>query len=146
MRLIRDLTVLIVCIFNGTWCWFLTASKVLSQLIVSQKWNRLNKWFFSYCLHVDSWIVTPGIVYILSDNYANPVYNVSTICHQVCCLRWGHPSLFHTATSLFIWYKMFRMRDISYRLIWMKFINMLSVFAQCGTHRHFNWWIIAVLI
>ena len=79
------------------------------------------------------------------SNYANPVYGVGTICHQVRCLRWGHPSLFHTATSLLIWYTMFCMRDISYRLIWMKFINMLPVYAQCGTHRRFNWWIIAVL-
>ena len=71
---------------------------------------------------------------------ANPVYGVATICHQVRCLRWGHPSLFHTATSLLIWYEMFCMRDISYRLIWMKFINMLSEYAQSGTHRHFNWW------
>ena len=36
----------------------------------------------------------------LGHNYANPVYGVATICHQVRCLRWGHPSLFHTATSL----------------------------------------------
>ena len=76
---------------------------------------------------------------------ASPVYVVATICHQVRCLRWGHPSLFHTATALLIWYKMLRMRDISYRLIWMKFINMLSVCAQTGTHRRFNWWSIAVL-
>ena len=79
------------------------------------------------------------------SNYANPVYCVSTICHQVRCLRWGHPCLFHTATYLFIWYKMFRMGDISYRLIWMKYINMLSVYAQSGTHRRFHWWIIGVL-
>ena len=58
----------------------------------------------------------------------------------------GHPSLFRTATSLLIWYKMFCMRDISYRLIWMKFINMFSVYAQFGTHRRFNPWTIAVLI
>ena len=38
-------------------------------------------------------------------NYANPVYGISTICHQVRWLRWGHPSLFHTATSLLIWKK-----------------------------------------
>ena len=74
-------------------------------------------------------------------NYANPVYGVATICHQVRCLRWGHPSLFHTATSPLIWYKMFCMRDMSYRLTWMKFINMLSVYAQSGTHRRVNWWI-----
>ena len=78
------------------------------------------------------------------DNYANLVYGVATICHQVRCLRWGHPSHFDTATSLLIWYTMFCMRDISYRLIWMKFINMLSVYAQSGTHRRFNWWIVAV--
>ena len=78
-------------------------------------------------------------------NYANPVYCVATICHQVRCLRWGHPSLFHTATPLLILYKMFCMRDISYRLTWMKCINMLSVYAQYGMHMRVNWWIIAVL-
>ena len=72
-------------------------------------------------------------------NYANPAYGVATICHQVRWLRWGHPSLFHTATSLLIWYKMFCVRDISHRLIWMEFINMLSVHAQTGTHSRFNW-------
>ena len=71
-------------------------------------------------------------------NYANPVYGVATICHQVRWLRWGHPSLFHIATSLLIWYKMFCVRDISYRLIWMEFINMFSVYAQSGTHSRFH--------
>ena len=33
---------------------------------------------------------------------------------------------------------MFHVRDISYRLIWMKFTNMLSVYAQSGTHRRLN--------
>ena len=33
---------------------------------------------------------------------ANPLYGVTTICHQVRWLRWVHPSLFHTATSLLI--------------------------------------------
>ena len=72
-------------------------------------------------------------------NYANPAYGAATICHQVRWLRWGHPSLFHTATSLLIWYNMFCVRDISYRLIWMEFINMFSVQAQSGTHSRFNW-------
>ena len=76
------------------------------------------------------------------QNYANPVYGVATICHQVRWLRWGHPSPFHTATSLLIWYKMFCVRDISYRLIWMEFINMFSGYAQSGTHSRFHWWII----
>ena len=72
-------------------------------------------------------------------NYANPVYGVAIICHQVRWLRWGHPSLFHTATSLWIWYAMFWVRDISYGLIWMEFINMFSVYAQSGTHSRFDW-------
>ena len=78
-------------------------------------------------------------------DYANPVYGVATICHQVRWVRWGHPSPFHKATSLLIWYKMFCVRDISYRLIWMEFINMFSVYAQSGTHSRFNWWVIVVL-
>ena len=62
-------------------------------------------------------------------NYANPVYGVATICHQVRWLRRGHPSLFHIATSLLIWYEMFCLRDISYRLTWMEFINLFSMYA-----------------
>ena len=72
-------------------------------------------------------------------NYANPVYGVATTCHQVRWLRWGHPSLFHTATSPLIWYNMFCVREISYRLIWMEFINMFFVYAQSGTHSRFDW-------
>ena len=82
---------------------------------------------------------------ILPRNYATPVYGVATICHQVRWLRWGHPSLFHTATSPLIWYKIFCVRDILYRLIWMEFINMFSVYAQSGTQSRFNWWIIVIL-
>ena len=75
-----------------------------------------------------------GVVAISVLNYANPVYGVAIICHQVRWLCWGHPSFFHIATSLLIWYKMFCVRDISYRLIW-KF----SVYAQSGKHSRFNW-------
>ena len=88
-------------------------------------------------------------------NYANPVYSVSTICHQVRCLRRGGGggggggggilvSLSYSHV-FFIWYKTFRMRDISCGFIWMEFINMLSVYTQSGTHRRFDWWIMAVL-
>ena len=79
----------------------------------------------------------PTLLYIV--NYADPVYGVATICHQVRWLRWGHPSLFHTTISPLIWYEMFCVRDISYKRIWMEFINMFSVYAQFGTHSHFNW-------
>ena len=80
--------------------------------------------------------ITPNL-YIF--NYANPVYGVATICHQVCWLRWGHPSLFHTATYHFIWYKMFCVRDISHRLTWIEFISMFSMYAKSGMHSRFNW-------
>ena len=63
-------------------------------------------------------------------NYANPVYGVATICHQIRWLRWGHPTIFHTAGSLLIWCKVFCVRDISCRLIWMEFINMFSVYMH----------------
>ena len=89
------------------------------------------------------WFIRP---HWLNGNYVNPVYGVAIICQQLRRLRWGHPSLFHIATVLLIWFKkMFCMRDIAYRLIWMKFINMLSVYAQSGTHKRVNWRIIAVL-
>ena len=110
----------------GSWRWF-------------EKWRKPRRgrpW----------WNITPGgwQCQVEQENYANPVYGVATICHQVRWLRWGHLSLFQTATSLLIWYKMFCMRDISYRLIWMEFINMFSVYAQSETHSRFNWLIIVV--
>ena len=75
---------------------------------------------------------------ILGQNYANPAYGAATICHYVRWLRWGHPSLFHTATSILIWYKMFCVRDISET--YMDGIhNMFSVHAQPGMHSRFNW-------
>ena len=123
-----------VCIFLGIYCilWWCMISFIDYGLIFYCHFTRL-------LLKLRNAINNP-------NNYADPVYVVATICHQVRCLRWGHPSLFHTAMYLLIWYKMFCMRDISYRLIWMKYLNMLSVYAQSGTHRPFNWWIIAVFI
>ena len=34
-------------------------------------------------------------------NNLNPILGVATICHLVRCMRRGHPSLFHAATSFF---------------------------------------------
>ena len=45
---------------------------------------------------------------------------------------------------LFHFHIKFCVRDISYRLIWMKYINMFSVYAQSGTHSRFDRWIIVV--
>ena len=86
-----------------------------------------------------TWWPEAGTIIVTGPYYANPVYGVATICHQVRWLRWGHPSLFHADTSLLIWYKMFCVRDISYRLIWMEFINMFSMYAQSGMHSRFNY-------
>ena len=113
----------------GIWCWSLLALE----------WTPY--------FHLSIYCILSRVLQAISSvwqtlgfgNYANPVYDVATICHQVRWLRWGHPSLFHTATSLLIWYKMFCMREISCRHIWMEFINRFSVYAQSGTHSRFNW-------
>ena len=86
-----------------------------------------------------SWMCVSCIQTLFPFNYANPVYGVATSCHQVRWLRWGHPSLFHIATSLLILHKLFCVRDISYRLKWTEFINMFSVYAQSETHSRCNW-------
>ena len=68
---------------------------------------------WGYVLHGYLWYIIIhmqtgcGVQSLNAGNYANPVYVVATICHQVCWLHWGHLSLFHTTTSLLIWYKMF---------------------------------------
>ena len=76
-------------------------------------------------------------------NNLNPVQKVATIYHQVCCMCWGHPSVFHAAISLLNWYKMVCIANILHRLIWVKFISMLSMYVQSETQRHFHWRIIA---
>ena len=35
--------------------------------------------------------------------------------------------------------------NVLHRLIWVRFMSMLSMYVQSGTHRHFHWRIIAVL-
>ena len=117
-------------------------AEALVEVMVFNVFKPLN---IRPCTYFSTGVLSQSHAFLSTINYANLVYGVSTICHQVRCLRWGHPSFFHTATSLFILYKMFRMREIPYRLRWVEFINMLSVYAQSGTQRHFNWWLIAVL-
>ena len=119
--------------------------KIMMQL--NKKWRKNHKtrliilMSWSACQNSeDSAQILPTRTWIKPKyNYANPIYCFATICHQVPWLRWGNSSLFHTATSLLIWYKIFCVRDISHRLIWMEFINMFSVYAQSGTHSRFNW-------
>ena len=135
----------------ATFIFFLSFQSVLVSLLrwlygslivgILYRYDTITK-----CFHINEIIIINILcISLLVGNYAYPVYGVATICHQVRWLRWGHPSLFHTATSLLIWFKMFCVRDISYRLIWMEFINMFSVYAQSGTHNRFNWLIIVVL-
>ena len=59
--------------------------------------------------------------------------------------HWVHPSIFHAAAYLLNWYKMACMANVLHRLIWVKFMSMLSMYVQSGTHRHFHWRIITVL-
>ena len=73
--------------------------------------------------------IQPCMIYNL---HANPVYCIASNCHQVRWLRWGHPSLFHRATSLLSWYKILCVRDISCILIWMEIINMFPCMHNLG--------------
>ena len=105
------------------------------------------------CIHWHGQRLQHGEVRDTNLAWVGPVATITRYLssHIWCChylppgslLTLGHPNPFHIATSLLIWYKMFCMRDISYRLIWMKFISMLSVYANSGTHRRFDWWMIA---
>ena len=125
-------------------CIFIKASLMFVPEALIDNKSALGK---AWCQMVDKVLLEPLLIYIVDYILrnklpwinANPVYGVNTICLQVRRLRWGHPSLFHTATSLLIWYKMFCMRDISYRFIWMEFISMFSMYAQSGMHSRFNW-------
>ena len=48
-------------------------------------------------------------------------------------MPWGHPSLFHAATHFLNWYKMVCRANVLHRLIWVKFMCMLSMYVQSGT-------------
>ena len=61
-------------------------------------------------------------------------------------MHWGYPSLIHTASSLLNGYEMVCKGDLLYRLIEIKFTNMLSMYVQSGTHRYVHWRVIAVLM
>ena len=117
--------------------WWVKIFTIILKLCVFSYWDQ--KAEESWTLHRKGNCFMLKFARWVSPNYANPVNGVVTIRHQVRWLRWGHPSLFHIATSLLIWYKMFCVRDISYRLIWMEFINMFFVYAQSGTHSRFDW-------
>ena len=78
-------------------------------------------------------------------NTLNPVCGISTICHQVRCMHWGHFSLFQRDMFLLNWYKIVCMEYLSYAFIQMKFTNVLSVCFKSGVPRHFHWRSIVVL-
>ena len=60
-------------------------------------------------------------------------------------MYWG-TSLFYVAMSLLNWYKMACMGDILHKLIWMKFISLLSMYGKFRIHMHFHWRIIVVQV
>ena len=113
---------LALCDFTVTWMIIWTAkqspntcSKVesLSEALI---WNATKMLLLCY---VTSIMLTPYMVLpLFATRFAAYAGGILVSFIQPCLL---------------IWYKMFCMRDISYRLIWMKCINMHSVYAQSGT-------------
>ena len=110
----------VVATFNHVW-----GSFNLFMATTGNVWIIPSFRIWSYVLHIEH--ISCVIV-----NYTIPVYGVATICHQFRWLRLGHLSLFHTAMSLLIWYKMFCVRDISYQLIWMEFITCFLCMHNLG--------------
>ena len=67
------------------------------------------------------WTQATGIF----GNYVNPVCCVAPVCHQVCCMYWGHLGHFHGAISHLKWYKIVCMRYLALTLVrW----NLLTCF------------------
>ena len=69
-------------------------------------------------------------------NTLHPICSVSTICHQVFCMYWGHLSLFYRGMSLLNWYKMVSIGDLPYLFIQIKSTNMSSMYLQSGLPCH----------
>ena len=82
---------------------------------------------------------------MLSCNTLNPVCHVATVCHQVCCMYWGHLGLFHKAISPLKLYKMVCMGGLTCMFILIKFMSMFYMCSKSGIHRLFHWIFIAVL-
>ena len=105
----------------------------------------LNRGGESHLENLNVYIVIERFV-LKRHNYANPVCCVATVCHQVCCMYWGHLGHFHRAISDLKWYKIVCMRYLVCTFRQMKSINMFSMFLQSGVPRHFLWKFIAVWI
>ena len=69
-------------------------------------------------------------------NTPNLIWGVAIIYHQVRCMHWGHPGLFHAIMSFLKWYKIVCMGDILNWLIWINFLSILSIYVQFGVYRH----------
>ena len=80
------------------------------------------------------------------QNYVNPVYCFATVCHQVCCMYWGHLGHFDRVISHLMCYKIVCTRYLACTFSQMKSINMFSMVLQSGVPRHFLWRFIAVWI
>ena len=81
--------------------------------------------FLDWCIHKS---IKPTLS--ISWNNLNPTWGIATISHQARCMGWGHQSLFHAASSLLNWYKMACMTNMLHRLIWVKFMSMLSMWMH----------------
>ena len=114
-------------------------------IVINWYWNvQLNGWIGIMMSSILK--ICTEIRYDYSYNYVNPVYCVATVCHQVCCIYWGHLGHFRRAISHLKWYKIACMRYLACIFSQMKSINTFSIFLQSGVPRHLLWRFIAVWI
>ena len=84
----------------------------MAEILQKTFWNALNENLDNLdwkCLYFD---LNFAYVFILGSNTLNPFCGVANICHQVCCLCWGHLSLFRTGRSLLNFETMDQMGDL----------------------------------
>ena len=119
--------------------------------------HKGQSWLVTWQVHLIGWSHTwttalecetqmvSHVSQVSSHNTLNPVYSVTTVCHQVRCMHWGHPIPFNAANSLSNYHTIVCMGDLLYELIWTKSTNMPSLCVQSGIHRCVHWRVIAVL-
>ena len=96
----------------------------------------LGQWYFSQCNNSDiSWVQLLAPSFPI-HNTPNPICDVATVCHQVCC--GGLLSLFHKGMSLLNWYKMVCMGGLSYAFIQTKPKNIFFMYLQSWMPWHLH--------
>ena len=65
--------------------------------------------------------------YHITCSTLNHVCCVATVCHQICCMCWGHLGDIHRALSHWNWYKIPCRRDVAFTFSQLKSLNMFSM-------------------